>query len=154
MQSVSGEGRWPLVVIDYAHTPDALEKALTALREHCSGALWCIFGCGGERDRGKRPMMGQIAERYSDHVIITDDNPRGENAKQIVDEIMTGLLCPWAAEVEHDRRAAITHVLNCAKTEDVVLIAGKGHENYQIIGKEKIPFNDLEVVKAIINDVI
>lgn len=151
MQAIGSDGRLPLIVIDYAHTPDALEKALTALREHCQGALWCVFGCGGEKDRGKRPMMGQIAERYSDHVIITDDNPRHENSQQIVDDIVAGLLCPWAVEIEHDRRIAITHVLNCAKATDVVLIAGKGHENYQIIGSEKIPFNDEDAVKAIIN---
>lgn len=145
MQSYGG-GRYPLVVIDYAHTPDALEKALMALREHSQGKLWCVFGCGGDRDRGKRPIMGQIAERLCDNVIITDDNPRNEDPQQIVKEIVAGLLCPWAAEIEHDRRVAITHTIYSAAPEDMILIAGKGHENYQIIGDEKIPFNDADVV--------
>ncbi len=144
MQALGG-GKQPLVVIDYAHTPDALEKALKALREHCHGQLWCVFGCGGNRDAGKREIMGQIAERYSDQLIITDDNPRFEDPKTIVSDISKGLLCPWASEVEHDRRAAIAHAIDCAGTNDIVLIAGKGHEPYQQIGTEKIPFNDAEV---------
>lgn len=143
MQTLGG-GKKPLVVIDYAHKPDALEKVLQALREHCRGALWCVFGCGGDRDRGKRPMMGQIAERFSDHVIITNDNPRTEDPEQIIKEILPGLLCPWAAEVEYDRRVAIAHAIDCAQADDVVLIAGKGHEDYQIIGKEKTHFSDIE----------
>jgi UDP-N-acetylmuramoyl-L-alanyl-D-glutamate--2,6-diaminopimelate ligase len=145
MQSYGG-GKFPLIVVDYAHTPDALENALAALREHCHGKLWCVFGCGGDRDRGKRPIMGQIAERLSDNIIITDDNPRNEDPEQIVKDIVAGLLCPWAAEIEHDRRTAITHAINNAGPQDVILIAGKGHENYQIIGNEKIPFNDADVV--------
>jgi UDP-N-acetylmuramoyl-L-alanyl-D-glutamate--2,6-diaminopimelate ligase len=146
-----GGGNKPLAVIDYAHTPDALEKVLLVLREHCAGSLWCVFGCGGDRDRGKRPLMGQIAERYSDHVIITDDNPRTENPQQIVDDITRGLLCAWAVEVEHDRGAAIAHALECAQSGDIVLIAGKGHENYQVVGKDKIYFSDIEVVKTVLN---
>lgn len=143
---VLGGGNKPLVVVDFAHTPDALEKVLLALREHCQGKIWCVFGCGGDRDRGKRPLMGQIAERFSDYIIITDDNPRQEDARQIADDIMQGLLCPWAAEVEHDRRAAISHAIDCAEAGDVILVAGKGHEPYQIVGKEKIPFSDVEEV--------
>lgn len=141
---VFGGGKLPLVVVDYAHTPDALSQVLQALREHTHGSLWCVFGCGGDRDKGKRPLMGQIAERYADHLIITDDNPRSEDAKQIVADIMKDLLCPWAVEVEHDRGAAIAHVISCAQPGDVVLIAGKGHETYQIIGQERLPFNDCE----------
>lgn len=147
MQIFGGEHRKPLVVIDYAHTSDALEKVLTALREYSKGALWCVFGCGGDRDRGKRSMMGQIAERLSDHVVITNDNPRTEDSKQIVDDIMHGLLCPWAAEIEYDRGAAIEYVINNAKVNDLILIAGKGSEDYQIVGREKLPFSDEEVVR-------
>lgn len=143
MQTLGGNKK-PLVVIDYAHKPDALEQVLLTLREHCTGKLWCVFGCGGDRDRGKRPMMGQIAERLSDHLIITNDNPRTENPEQIVNDILQGLLCPWAAEVEYDRRAAIAHAINCAQPNDIILIAGKGHEDYQIIGKEKSHFSDYE----------
>ncbi len=145
---VFGGGKLPLVVVDYAHTPDALMQVLLALQEHAQGTLWCLFGCGGDRDRGKRPLMGQIAERYSDQLIITDDNPRTEDPNKIVAEIMTGLLCPWASEIEHDRGAAIAHVISCAQAGDVILVAGKGHETYQIIGEEKIPFNDSEHIAA------
>ncbi|MDF3054601.1 MAG: UDP-N-acetylmuramyl peptide synthase [Gammaproteobacteria bacterium] len=143
MQAIGG-GKLPLVVIDYAHTPDALEKALTSLREHTHGKLWCVFGCGGNRDADKRHLMGEIAERYSDQIIITDDNPRFENPDKIIDDITQGLLCPWAAEVEQDRQTAIAHAIDCAEAGDVILIAGKGHETYQQIMDEKIPFNDLE----------
>jgi UDP-N-acetylmuramoyl-L-alanyl-D-glutamate--2,6-diaminopimelate ligase len=147
---VLGGGDKPLVIVDFAHTPDALEKVLLALREHSHGKIWCVFGCGGDRDRGKRPLMGKIAERFSDHVIITDDNPRTEDSQQIVDDILQGLLCPWAVEVEHDRHVAISHAIECTAVGDVVLIAGKGHEPYQIIGKEKIPFSDVEEVTKVL----
>jgi UDP-N-acetylmuramoyl-L-alanyl-D-glutamate--2,6-diaminopimelate ligase len=151
MQTFGGDKK-PLVVVDYAHTPDALEQALLVLRECCHGALWCVFGCGGApRDRGKRPIMGQIAEYYSDHIIITNDNPRAEDPQQIIDDILKGILCPWAAEVEQDRRAAIAHAIDCAQANDVILIAGKGHEDYQIIGKEKLRFSDQEVVERVLN---
>lgn len=145
---VFGGGKMPMVVADYAHTPDALMQVLQALREHTHGTLWCVFGCGGDRDRGKRSLMGQIAERYSDQLIITDDNPRTEDPAQIVAEIKQGLLCPWAAEVQHDRGAAIAHVISCAQPGDVVLVAGKGHESYQIIGNEKMPFSDPEHIQT------
>lgn len=147
MQVLGGGGK-PLIVIDYAHTPDALEKTLMALREHCQGSLWCVFGCGGDRDSGKRPIMGQIAERYSDHVIITNDNPRSEDPEKIVRDVLSGLLCPWAAEIEYDRRVAIAHAIDCAHANDIVLIAGKGHESYQIIGAEKFPFSDYDEAKG------
>jgi UDP-N-acetylmuramyl-tripeptide synthetase len=150
MQTFGGDKK-PLVVVDYAHTPDALEQALLVLRECCHGALWCVFGCGGDRDCGKRPIMGQIAEYYSDHIIITNDNPRAEDPQQIIDDILKGLLCPWAAEVEQDRRAAIAHAIDCAQANDVILIAGKGHEDYQIIGKEKLHFSDQEVVEKVLS---
>jgi len=150
MESFGGGEKKPLVVVDYAHTPDALEQVLRALREHCLERLWCVFGCGGDRDRGKRPLMGQIAERYSDNVIVTSDNPRTENPQQIIDEIITGLLCPWAIAIEPDRRAAIAQALDCAQAGDIVLIAGRGQEQYQIIGDERIPFSDVAVVKTLL----
>ncbi len=155
MQVFGGEHKKPLVVIDYAHTPDALEQSLLTLQEYCRGALWCVFGCGGDRDRGKRHLMGKIAERLSDHVVITNDNPRTENSKQIVDDILQGLLCPWAVEVEYDRATSIAYAINQARENDVILIAGKGHEDYQIIGKEKTPFSDKEIVtKALVAKVM
>lgn len=146
MQVLGGDCKKPMVVVDYAHTPDALEKTLLALRQHCHGELWCIFGCGGGRDRGKRSIMGQIAERYSDQIIITDDNPRNEDPKRITDDILQGLICPWAAKIEHDRKIAIYHAIDCAKVGDVILVAGKGHENYQLIGKDRVPFSDAKTV--------
>lgn len=151
MEIFGGGPKKPLVVVDYAHTPDALEQVLLTLRDYCKGALWCIFGCGGDRDHGKRLLMGQIAERCSDHVVITNDNPRMETPKKIIEDILQGFLCPWAVEVEDDRMIAIEYVINSAKAGDLVLIAGKGHENYQIIGKEKLPFSDQEIVIKALN---
>lgn len=145
-----GGNKKPLIVIDYAHTPDALEQVLLTLRECCFGTIWCVFGCGGDRDCKKRAIMGQIAEQYSDYVIITNDNPRTEDPMQIVDDIVQGLSCPWAVEIELDRGAAIAHAIDCANPGDIVLIAGKGHEDYQIIDKEKIHFSDQEVVESIL----
>lgn len=147
MQSIRAKGQ-PLVVVDYAHTPDALEHALMALRPHSAGKLWCVFGCGGGRDRDKRKIMGQIAERFSDQLIITNDNPRGDDPKEIVADILKGLLCSWAAEIELDRGAAIAHAIDCATQGDIVLIAGKGHEQYQEFATERIPFNDVEHVES------
>ena len=142
-----GGGAVPLVVIDYAHTPDALEQALTSLRAHTHGRLICVFGCGGERDAGKRPQMGAIAERLADSIIITDDNPRGENGDAIVAQIVAGLADAQRAQVQRDRAAAIAQALREARAGDVVLIAGKGHEPYQEIGGRKFPFNDLDVAR-------
>ena len=144
------EKKNPLIVVDYAHTPDALKKVLLSLKEHSKGSIWCVFGCGGDRDRKKRALMGQIAEKYSDQIVITDDNPRTENPQNIIDDILSGLLCPWAVDIERDREAAIAHAIACARETDIVLIAGKGHENYQIIDEEKIPFSDTECVNEII----
>ncbi|KPJ67321.1 MAG: UDP-N-acetylmuramoylalanyl-D-glutamate--2,6-diaminopimelate ligase [Coxiella sp. DG_40] len=148
MQTFGG-GDKPMVVVDFAHTPDALQQALVALREYCSGALWCVFGCGGDRDRGKRPQMAIIAEQFSDRVIITNDNPRCESPKQIVSDIIKGLSHPQAVEIEYDRRVAIADAINSAKVDDVILIAGKGHEPYQIIGEQRIPYSDIEEVKKL-----
>jgi len=131
-----------LAVVDYAHTPDALTKALIALREHARGRILLVFGCGGDRDPGKRPLMGEAAERHADRVIVTDDNPRGEDADRIVAMILAGLREPKRAEVMRDRALAIHSALDDARPGDVVLIAGKGHEDYQIVGNERRAFSD------------
>ena len=138
MQAFGGD-KQALIVVDYAHTPDALQQALLALKPHTQGQLWCVFGCGGDRDRGKRPLMGQVAERYSDQLILTNDNPRSESPQAIIEEIKSGLICPWAAEVELDRGAAIVHAIDCAEPGDVVLIAGKGHMASKLLAMRKYP---------------
>ena len=137
----------PTVIVDYAHTPDALEKALQAARLHCHGKLWCIFGCGGDRDSGKRPLMAKIAEQLADKVIATDDNPRTEDHTQIMADILKGFIHPQAVQVIHQREEAIATVIQSAVENDVILIAGKGHEDYQIIGKTKHHFSDQEVAR-------
>jgi UDP-N-acetylmuramoyl-L-alanyl-D-glutamate--2,6-diaminopimelate ligase len=131
----------PVAVVDYAHTPDALAKALGALREHCSGALWCVFGCGGDRDPGKRSLMGAIADDLADEIIVTDDNPRSEDPEAITGAIVSGIKSR-AARVIHDRGEAIAAALTAARGGDVVLIAGKGHEDYQIYGDTRRNFSD------------
>jgi UDP-N-acetylmuramoyl-L-alanyl-D-glutamate--2,6-diaminopimelate ligase len=131
----------PLAVIDYAHTPDALAKALAALREHCRGALWCVFGCGGDRDAGKRPLMGSIADDLADEIVVTDDNPRSEDPQEIIRAITRGIKA-HPARVIPDRAAAIASALNRAGAADIVLIAGKGHEDYQIYGAVRRNFSD------------
>ncbi len=141
----------PLVVVDYAHTPAALEQVLEALQEH-GRRLWCVFGCGGERDKGKRPLMGAIAERFADRVMITDDNPRGEEPEQIVADILKGMRQPDAAAVCHDRAAAIERVIHQADAEDVILIAGKGHESFQQLGGVRRPFSDRDVVRRVVGE--
>jgi UDP-N-acetylmuramoyl-L-alanyl-D-glutamate--2,6-diaminopimelate ligase len=145
---VAGGDHLPLAIVDYAHTPDALDNALRAARAHCAGRLLCVFGCGGERDRGKRPLMGQVAEALADALYITDDNPRGEDPGLIVAEIIAGLSHPERAQVQHDRAAAITAAVAAAAPGDVVLIAGKGHEDYQLVGSERRAFKDLAQVRA------
>lgn len=132
----------PTVVVDYAHTPDALEKALAAARLHCKGQLWCVFGCGGDRDKGKRPLMGAIAEQFADVVVITDDNPRSEDPAAIVADVLTGLLDPGRARVVAGRAQAVTNAVMQAKDGDIVLVAGKGHEDYQIIGQQRLDYSD------------
>ncbi len=137
-----GSGDGPLVVVDYAHTPDALEKALESLRAHTPGRLVCVFGCGGERDAAKRPSMGAIAERLADRVVLTDDNPRGEDGDAIVAAILAGMRHPALVRVERERRAAIAAAIADARPGDTVLVAGKGHEAYQERGGARIPFDD------------
>lgn len=137
----------PMVIVDYAHTPDALEKALEAARLHCEGELYCIFGCGGDRDAGKRALMAAIAEKLADKVIATDDNPRTENNQKIMSDILKGFENQSAVQVIHSREQAIKTAIKQAKASDVILIAGKGHEDYQIIGTEKLHFSDQETAK-------
>lgn len=135
----------PLVVIDYAHTPDALEKVLTALRpvaQGRAGRLWCVFGCGGGRDATKRPLMAAVAQKNADQVVVTSDNPRDESAATIVSQILLGLTHCDSVYVETDRALAIAQTLAQAQPGDVVLLAGKGHENYQEVRGVKHPFSD------------
>lgn len=140
------EGQSPLAVVDYAHTPDALEQALKAAREHTEGKLWCVFGCGGGRDTGKRADMGRIAARLADVVVLTTDNPREEAPESILRDIQQGL-GDKPATVIVDRAEAIAHALGVASARDVVLIAGKGHETYQEVMGVRYPFNDVEQVR-------
>jgi UDP-N-acetylmuramoyl-L-alanyl-D-glutamate--2,6-diaminopimelate ligase len=147
MSRLGGDGKAPLVVVDYSHTPDALKQALLALRSHTKGRLFCVFGAGGDRDQGKRPQMAAIAERLADVVVVTDDNPRSEDGDAIVAQIMAGFAQPDAVRVERDREAAIRTALAEAKADDVVLIAGKGHETYQEGPEGKRPFDDLAVAR-------
>lgn len=139
----------PVVVVDYAHTPDALAQALKSLRFHCRNRrLWCVFGCGGNRDKSKRPLMGKIAEDLADQVVVTTDNPRNELAAQILDEICAGITNRENIHVISDRAAAIAFAIQSAGEGDVVLLAGKGHENYQEIAGQRHYFSDHEVAMA------
>jgi UDP-N-acetylmuramoyl-L-alanyl-D-glutamate--2,6-diaminopimelate ligase len=150
MNRIGGERELPLVVVDYAHTPDALEQALTSLRAHAHGRLICVFGCGGERDAGKRPEMGAIAEALADRIIITDDNPRGEDGDAIVAQIVAGLKEPALATIQRDRGTAIALAIREAQPGDIVLIAGKGHEPYQEVAGVRHAFDDLAVARAVL----
>src|SRR5690606_28216174 len=141
----------PLVAVDYAHTPDALEKALQALRPLAvarGGRLWCLFGCGGDRDAGKRPLMGAAAQHHADAVLVTSDNPRSEDPAAIVHQILLGTIAGQTVRAEPDRAAAIAQALREAAPADVVLIAGKGHETWQETAGVKRPFSDLEHARA------
>jgi UDP-N-acetylmuramoyl-L-alanyl-D-glutamate--2,6-diaminopimelate ligase len=144
-----GQAHQPSVIIDYAHTPDALEKVLLALRGHLKGKMWCVFGCGGDRDRGKRRLMGDVAQRYADNVIITDDNPRHEASQAIIEDILQG--CPTPTAVIADREQAIRYALQGATVGDVVLIAGKGHEDYQEVGDQRFAFSDRALVVSLLS---
>ena len=151
MQRLGG-GSCPLVVVDYSHTPDALRNALAALQPLCAGTLWCVFGCGGERDRGKRPQMAQVAERGADRVVVTDDNPRRENGDTIVADIMEGFDRPGAVRVERDRARAIHGAVTGASAGDVVLVAGKGHETTQERDGVRLPFSDVASARHALGD--
>ena len=141
----------PVVIIDYAHTPDALQQILSATRQHQFGKLWLVFGCGGDRDKAKRPVMGAIAENFADQVVLTNDNPRHEAPEQIIENIRAGIRNANATMIEMDRARAIRYALHHADKQDVVVIAGKGHETYQQIGDKKIPFSDSDVVTAFLS---
>ena len=140
-------------IVDYAHTPDALEKALQAARLHCSGKLWCVFGCGGDRDKGKRPLMGAIAEEFADIVVVTDDNPRTEEPRAIINDILAGMLDAGQAKVMEGRAEAVTNAVMQAKENDVVLVAGKGHEDYQIVGNRRLDYSDRVTVARLLGAV-
>ena len=149
MQRLGGDTQ-PLVVVDYAHTPDALEQVLAALRPGVSGELLCLFGCGGDRDRGKRALMAEVAERLADRVLVTDDNPRSEDPAQIFSDIQAGFAQPNNVTFQHGRDQAIAALIAGAKAGDVLVLAGKGHEDYQEINGQRLPFSDLlEAAKAL-----
>ena len=148
MQRVPASSAGPSVYVDYAHTPGALEAAIRALRPHCRGRLWCVFGCGGDRDRGKRPVMAKLVQRRADEVVITNDNPRSEEPASIIADIVSGLSSEDRATVIEDRAAAIAWTISNADSADVILIAGKGHENYQLIGDERRDFSDFGAASA------
>ncbi len=150
MEKFSGDANRATAVIDFAHTEQALRACLSTSREHTAGTLWCVFGCGGDRDPGKRKDMGRAAEELADRIIITDDNPRTEDPEAIITDIREGLVDPNNACVVHNRQAAIEYALTEAKSGDLVVIAGKGHEAEQIIGHKRYPFSDRHVVQRFI----
>lgn len=147
-----GNAYTPTVFLDYAHTPQALEQVLKACRDYTESKLVCVFGCGGERDASKRPLMGAIAQRYADYIVICDDNPRGENPERICNDILKGLSKSQNSRVIHNREQAISEAIKGATAKDVVLIAGKGHERYQIIKNKRRPFNDADVIRKTLEE--
>jgi len=148
LERVAAADGLPAVYIDYAHTPAAIDSALRALKAHCRGRLWCVFGCGGNRDIGKRPQMAKAAERLANRIVVTSDNPRDEIPGAIIDEIVAGLTQAARATVIEDRAAAIAWAIRAAAPDDVVLVAGKGHEHYQVIGDKRLEFSDYAVARA------
>lgn len=153
MEAFSAEDECTAVV-DYAHTPDALEKALVACSKHCQGKLIAVFGCGGDRDKGKRPLMAKAAADNADHIVLTNDNPRTEPAQQIIDDMLTGLDNKTNVSVILDRKQAVLSSLTKAKSGDVVLLAGKGHEDYVILGNKKYPYNERALVKQYYQEIM
>lgn len=137
----------PTAIVDYAHTPDGLEKALIAAKKHCQAKLWLVFGCGGDRDKGKRAMMGAIAEQYAEQIIVTNDNPRTEEPMAIAKDILSGFKVASNADVIIDRKQAVLSALSRAQTDDMVLCAGKGHEDYLIIGTQKVAYDERDIVR-------
>ena len=149
MEAFSNAGS-ATVIVDYAHTPDALEQALTTLKEMCRGRLVCVFGCGGERDTAKRPEMGSVAELHADRIVITSDNPRGEPPQKIISDIAAGMQGGAETVIDEDRMRAISTAIRAAQPEDIVLVAGKGHETYQEIAGQRYPFSDRQLVRNLL----
>ncbi len=145
-----GGGRKPAVVVDYAHTPDALQQALETLKQHTQGRLICVFGCGGQRDRGKRQLMGSVAENYCEQIILTNDNPRREDPLSIAADILQGIVNKSKVIYEPKRRQAVQRALATATPQDVIIVAGKGHEDYQVIGHTIKPFSDINLVQELL----
>jgi UDP-N-acetylmuramoyl-L-alanyl-D-glutamate--2,6-diaminopimelate ligase len=150
MEVLGGPPGRPWVVVDYAHTPDALQRVLLALEDAATGELTCVFGCGGDRDRGKRPLMGAVAADLADRIVLTDDNPRSEEPAAIVRDIRAGVGEHPRVNVIHDRRTALKTAIERARPGDVVLVAGKGHEAEQIVGAERRAFSDRAVAAEIL----
>jgi len=150
METFEAPAGGPLVVVDYAHTPDALERALASLSAQAEGEIWCVFGCGGDRDRGKRRMMGEIAARGAEHIVLTDDNPRTEDPAAIVREIAEGTASHPSVRIVHDREKAIEIAVTSAATGDIVLVAGKGHEHRQLTAAGQRELDDRKIVAAIL----
>jgi UDP-N-acetylmuramoyl-L-alanyl-D-glutamate--2,6-diaminopimelate ligase len=149
MQLVARHPNGAPAFVDYAHTPDALAKALEALRPHTEGRLFVVFGCGGDRDRGKRPLMGEVAADHADRIVVTDDNPRSEDPERIRREIMAPLAARGATAVEiGDRAMAIREAFRSLAAGDVLVVAGKGHEVGQIVGARTLPFDDASELRA------
>ncbi|RUO26625.1 UDP-N-acetylmuramoyl-L-alanyl-D-glutamate--2,6-diaminopimelate ligase [Aliidiomarina minuta] len=142
----------PLVIVDYAHTPDALQQVLKAARRHCKGNLWCVFGCGGDRDRGKRPQMGNVASQLADIVVVTDDNPRTEPALDIMADIVSGATGKARIIQRPGRKEAVLESMQNAGPDDVIVMAGKGHEDYQVVGTQTLNYNERAVVAAFMGD--
>jgi UDP-N-acetylmuramoyl-L-alanyl-D-glutamate--2,6-diaminopimelate ligase len=151
VEVITGKGR--SAVVDYAHTPDALARLLADMRDLTAGRVICVFGCGGDRDRGKRPEMGRLAAGLSDLVFITSDNPRTEDPDKIIEEIVAGLPEGSNYEMEPDRERAIGRAIDASREGDLIVVAGKGHEDYQILGTRKIHFDDREIVRKLLGDI-
>ena len=149
MEVIYADG-FPTIVVDYAHTPDALSSVISAVRTHCKGQLKVVFGCGGDRDVGKRPLMAKVAELGADAVIVTDDNARNEDPANIVADILQGFKSTQNVEVIHDRKRAIKQTVESSMSNDVVVVAGKGHECYQEIKGERLPFSDLSISRHLL----
>lgn len=141
-----------VIIIDYAHTPDALQHVLTSARNHCEGNLWCVFGCGGDRDRGKRPQMGQVASQFADHIVVTDDNPRTEDPEQIIRDIVSGMPNTASVVTQVGRAEAVRQTLAQLKSKDVAVVAGKGHETYQMVGTRRVNYDERTYVTQLIEE--